>query len=263
MNSVNTKDLVKLKFNVGRDNAMVASLRTEIDGEYGCYIVLADASLGVKAGIEYGVEMRAMKSKKGFIATKVTEVVDVVDVVIASDDIVNVNVKYFGEDHYTTVMSYNRCERSTIKEMVNKVWDINSQSFWHPVKARPINIKEAALKMSELCTKIRAGGEVGEIEDSLHVVVADKTISVHLKKAYWHQYSSQPIVSYTCGETSWENAITLLQHEYWAGAFIMPEEGLKAFIADYTFMCKKLEKEELNAMKKQAKKKFTQRAIVS
>ncbi len=117
----------RLTFVEGRkeDRTMVSKVSATIGGEWGSYVVLCNAIHNVKPHIEYVVELIPMKSGKGFIVTKATEVRDIA-VVQKHDvfpDLVCVFVKRFGEEAFDQQPTwiYDRRHNLPYSEQVDKI----------------------------------------------------------------------------------------------------------------------------------------------
>lgn len=258
---MNTTKTAILKFKVGRDNAMVGNLSAMIEDVQGHYIVLADARYGLKPDVQYQVDLKPMKSKKGFVVLKAVEVCDTLEIRVAGD-FVSVYVRKFGQTEFESEAAYyyERTGEVHFSEVAERIKNANRGYVF-----RSITLQESALKafveeFVKQCNAFRAGGADKEIADELLSKVEGDAINVYIKFSYEDAFTKCPLASYNPDKGSYESVMDTLEDCFTNWKLIMSEEAFDAFLSDFEFMCKARDKERLKEVKGSSKKhKFTKK----
>lgn len=252
------KITARATFKTGRDNAMVATVREMIDGKFGDFVALANPTKGVKAGVEYQVELIEMKSKKGFIVTAAKEVRDEIKMV---DDFnrVQVFVKKFGMPDFeeSPRYTYDRTEPVHYDGIADAIRHAGASPFNKSINIPFSELQSFRTIFVTKCKAARAGNVGGEILDEPIIRLEDEVVNVYIRYSYDKDFVKCPLVSYDATTMGWEAVADELKRYYADKKIIMPEADFAAFMEGFVDVCRKREMER----KKEAKKSVVKTAF--
>lgn len=256
-----TTKTATLKFKAGRDNAMVGNLSAMIEDVHGHYIVLADARYGLKPDVQYQVDLKPMKSKKGFVVLKAVEVCDKLEI-RKEGECVNVYVCKFGESKFELEArySYDRAGEVYYGEVAERIKNANRGYVFRSIILSDDKLNAFVDEFVRQCKALRAGGVDKEISDELLAKVEGDVVNVYIKFSYEDAFTKSPLASYNAEDGSYEDVMDVLEDYFKNWKLIMPEEAFDAFLDDFSFICKSRDKERLKEVKGAFKgKKFTKK----